>query len=198
MIVPGANEPMKLQPPFLRHDARSGWPRPPSGPTSLRGALALGGLRAAVCMGLVGAAGCGTTLDELLFQTVSAAGRTALDQLLTDLANDIAGSSAGEPSGDEGTDPGSGDGDSGDQPDGSANGQAIFTTNACGGCHCVDASGGCALDAPAIVGAASATLDGVLRGEASHPIRADLTDDELDELADYLASLADGVAGSGG
>ena len=182
---------MKLRPPLLRHDARSR-----SGPTAVRWAVALGGLRAAVCVGLVGAAGCGTTLDELLFQTLSAAGRTALDQLLTDLANDIAGSGAGQPSGDGGTDPG--DGDSGDQPDGSGNGNAIFIANACGGCHCVDASGGCALDAPAIVGVASATLDGVLRGDSSHPIRADLTDDELADLAAYLASLADGVPGSGG
>ena len=149
-------------------------------------------------MGLVGAAGCGTTLDELLFQTLSAAGRTALDRLLTDLANDVAGSGAGQPSGDGGTDPGAGDGDTGDQPGGAGNGQAIFTANACGGCHCVDASGGCALDAPAIVGVASATLDGALRGDASHPVRADLTDEELAELAAYLASLADGVAGSGG
>ncbi len=194
---------MRLVTPTRRNGARSRWPRSPSSPTTLSWAIALGGLRAVVFVGLVGGAGCGTTLDELLFQTLNAVGRTALDQLLTDLANGIAGSGLGEPSGDGGTGPGAGDGDSGDgnfgdQPGGPANGQAIFSDNACSGCHCADASGGCALDAPAIVGVSSAAIDGVLRGDASHPIRVDLTDDELDELADYLASLADGTAGPDG
>ena len=41
-------------------------------------------------MSLLTLPGCATNFSELLFQTGTALGRTALDQLLTDVANQVA------------------------------------------------------------------------------------------------------------
>lgn len=216
------------------------------------------------------AAGCGTNLEEALFQTVSAAGRTFLDLALTDLANDVADSFEREesaPADQTGDDAGNDDGgmDEDDATDGSADGAALFAANCsachgddgasgfapdisgfaadalttglalpthdaitmtedevaaiaaffanggdggatadgdpasgeqifgasgCGACHCDDASGGCALDAPSLSGVAFDRLDEKLRGETAHTGgKFDLNDQDLMDLQAFLAGL---------
>ena len=140
-------------------------------------------------------AGCGTNLNEVLFQSGAATGRTLIDLWLTDFENRLADSldPNGAAAGDGGstTDQGSGTGGS----DGStgltgdlAAGQTLFTTNNCAACHCADASGGCALSAPQIAGVASDAIDARLRGNASHPLKVELSDQDLADLQAYLAS----------
>ena len=153
---------------------------------------------------LMGITGCGTVLSESLYQAGAAAGRTALDLWLTDLANQLADAaedmtdSAADVDGDgpapddgaagsggsDGADPGSGAiaGDVG-------GGETIYVSNGCAGCHCDDGAGGCALSAPAVAGAAAGALDAVLRGETTHPIKVDVSDQDLGDLDAYLASL---------
>ena len=150
--------------------------------------------------------GCGTNFDEILYQAFAATGRTALDIFLTDLANDLADRADGDDAapddtdGDDGTgDGGTGDGgdtDGGDGTDGgsvggdAAAGETIFTANGCGSCHCADASGGCALDAPALLDADFETLDEFLRGDSPHTGgKHDLTDQDILDLQAYLGGL---------
>jgi mono/diheme cytochrome c family protein len=221
--------------------------------------------------------GCGSNLEEVLFQTVTAAGRTYLDQLLTDIANELAGDredetdddAGGEDDDDEDEDDGDDtdddhgdddgddggpaldgvalfaancsachgeDGASGFAPDitgktaaelsaalelpthaaislseeeiaaiveflggtttdggltgDAATGEMFYTGSACGACHCPDATGGCALDAPPLVGAELATLDDFLVGDSVHAGgKFDLTEQDLADLQAYLASL---------
>ncbi|MCH8967103.1 MAG: cytochrome c [Planctomycetes bacterium] len=164
----------------------------------------------------LGLSGCGTNLNDVLLQSVSAVGRTFLDIALTDLANAVADSldqqasapseqadetqtDEGEGDSDEGepdadTDPGD-DGDQGDADDTggltpqAASGEAYYAANGCATCHCDDASGGCALDAP-VVGEDIDTLDEWLRGEVPHPGgKFDISDEQLADLQAYLASL---------
>jgi cytochrome c553 len=68
----------------------------------------------------------------------------------------------------------------------------VFTANNCAGCHCADASGGCALSAPPIIGVTAEMLDSVLRGDQAHPTKVELSDQDLADLQAYLASLAGG------
>ena len=130
-------------------------------------------------------AGCGTNLNEVLLQSGAATGRTLIDLWLTDFENRLAdsldrnGAAAG------------GGGSTGLTGDPAA-GQTVFRANNCAACHCAGASGGCALSAPPIVGVTAATLDGVLRGDASHPAKVELSDQDLADLQAYLASLAGG------
>ena len=153
-------------------------------------------------------AGCGTNLNEVLLQSAAATGRTLIDLWLTDFENRLAdsldrnGATAGSSGsttdqGGGGIDQGNG-GDAGGS-DGStgltgdpAVGQTVFTANNCAACHCADASGGCALSAPPIAGVASDTIDAMLRGDASHPLKVELSDQDLADLQAYLASLAQG------
>lgn len=88
---------------------------------------------------------------------------------------------------------------SGDEPvdgDGSiggdaASGETIFVGNGCGSCHCADASGGCALDAPALHDVDDETLDDILRGDTPHPGgKHDLTDQDILDLQVYLNGLS--------
>jgi mono/diheme cytochrome c family protein len=76
-------------------------------------------------------------------------------------------------------------------PSGSVgNGAVLYADNSCVGCHCADASGGCALSAPALVGAPVELLDTFLRGGESHVAGSFPFDDQdLADLAAYLASL---------
>jgi hypothetical protein len=150
-------------------------------------------------------AGCGTNLNEVLFQSGAATGRTLIDLWLTDFENRLADSldGNGATSGDGGstTDQGGGGSDQGNgggtgggggstgltgDP---AAGQTVFAANNCAGCHCADASGGCALSAPPIVAVSAETLDGVLRGDQAHPAKIALSDQDLADLQAYLASL---------
>ncbi|MFQ5591003.1 MAG: c-type cytochrome, partial [Phycisphaerae bacterium] len=60
----------------------------------------------------------------------------------------------------------------------------------CGACHCADAMGGCALDAPALVGVDLDTLTAMVVGEGAHPGgKFNLSDDDVADLQAYLASL---------
>ena len=68
-------------------------------------------------------------------------------------------------------------------------GEPIFASLGCAACHCADAIGGCALEAPSLVGVGSATLDELLRGDAAHPGgKFDLDDQGIADLAAFLAS----------
>lgn len=169
---------------------------------------------------LIGAAGCGTNFPDLLVQAGNSAAFTATDVFLTDLANafldrldelnqppddgdedgedgddddggdDDGDDGDGDDDGDGGDDDGDGDGD-GEQPGGDPDlGEAMYAAENCGACHCDDASGGCAMSAPDLVGAGFDVLDEYLRGDASHVgIKLDLTDQEITDLAAYLDSL---------
>lgn len=164
-------------------------------------------------LGSIVLCGCGTDLPELLQQSALSAGRTFLDGLLTDLANALAEPDTGgagdstddgtaDDSGDEGDEPGmddgtGADGDMDDTGSGLANltgesvvGESLYIINGCASCHCADASGGCALSAPSVVGDSATSLDESLRGEASHPIKVDLSDQEIVDISAYLDSLA--------
>jgi len=85
----------------------------------------------------------------------------------------------------------SNDGGAAEPPSGNVdNGMTIFVANGCGGCHCDDASGGCASSAPSIAGVALDTLDDIIRGDDSHPFtKLDLSDEELNDVHAYLAGL---------
>ena len=72
---------------------------------------------------------------------------------------------------------------------GATDGEAVYVSTGCAGCHCDDGAGGCALSAPAVAGAAADVLDAVLRGEAIHPVRVDISDPDLADLEAYLAAL---------
>ncbi|MCH8148885.1 MAG: hypothetical protein IH987_13045 [Planctomycetes bacterium] len=122
--------------------------------------------------------GCGTNFDEILSQSLAATGRTALDIFLTDFANAVA-------------DRAEDDSDDGDDSDGDhGTGEAIYVSNGCGGCHCADASGGCALDAPALLDVEVETLDEFLRGDTPHTGgKYDLSDQEILDLQVYLGGL---------
>jgi len=147
-------------------------------------------------------AGCGSAFSEILFQAASAVGRSALDVALTDIANDFA--DAGDAQADEPVDGGGDvpDDETPDAPDeppidgGGADlvgdpvaGEPFYTTNGCSSCHCDDASGGCALDAPNAVGVEFSILEAHLTGDESHPVKLDLTAQDLADLQAYLASL---------
>jgi mono/diheme cytochrome c family protein len=157
---------------------------------------------------ILGLGGCGTSINEALYQTVSAAGRTTLDIFLTEFANALA--QAFTPTtppaddGDDGADngdganggdvtDGDGDGDGGDvspdelTPDPVAGG-AIFADNGCGACHCDDASGGCAAGAPGMVGLSYDALFDTVGGGTMHFGKPSLTTQQLVDLEAYLAS----------
>jgi len=152
---------------------------------------------AAIALAL-GLAGCGTNLDEILFQSGTALGRTYLDLLLTDVANTLADRCDqddepidGDQNGDAADD---GNGDDGGVTDGGfedlvgdpAAGEPLYAS--CAACHCADAVGGCLPGTPGVVGVSAETLDEFLRGDAPHP-PSDLTDQEIVDLEAYLASL---------
>lgn len=166
----------------------------------------------AVALALLAAVvGCGTNLDDILYQTGSSVGRTSLDLLLTDFANAIADrfddQAADADQDDDDGDDADGDGDDGDGDDadgGDADdgggdltdltgdpvaGEALFAS--CTACHCADAAGGCMPTAPGLIGADADVNDEYLRGDAPHPTKPDLTDQEIVDLAAFLASLED-------
>ena len=166
--------------------------------------------RTAACLVVtlaIGLSGCGTNLEEILFQASAAAGRTVLDSLLTEFLNDLAtgtGDGGQPPPQDgmngagngDGSDPSGGDGmagdvnGAGDLTGNPLTGETVYADNGCAGCHCADAAGGCALSAPDVTGTAVQAVDDSLRGDAVHPTKPDLSDGEVADLAAYLASLA--------
>ncbi|MFQ5461692.1 MAG: c-type cytochrome [Phycisphaerae bacterium] len=156
--------------------------------------------------------GCGTDFNNVLFQSLSSAGRSAFDLTLTDLANSVANvaNSLNTPASDadqgeggasgDGDNDSDGDGDSGGATDGGAppdgdatNGRAVFDANGCSTCHCDDAGGGCALGAPSLQGVEAQEVTDKLTGVVGHTGGTrELTDAELADLATYLAELAGG------
>ena len=69
-------------------------------------------------------------------------------------------------------------------------GESLYGANNCSACHCADASGGCALSAPPLVGAEPSTLSDFLGGVSSHAGgQLELSEQDLLDLAAYLASL---------
>ncbi|NOT02256.1 MAG: hypothetical protein HOP29_16740 [Phycisphaerales bacterium] len=70
-------------------------------------------------------------------------------------------------------------------------GQTLYADNGCTACHCADASGGCLLDAPALIGVGEDELFGFLVGTATaHPGgKFEFDDQDLLDLEAYLASL---------
>lgn len=156
----------------------------------------------AVVTGL--ASGCGTNLDQVLLQTATATGRTVLDIFLTEYANNLVDQfQPGDQNGDQNQDGGGGTDNGGTDNGGGSNGgggldgltgdaaagETVFSSNNCAGCHCADASGGCALSAPSIVGMSRTILDEELRGSSPHPVKVNLSDQEIVDLEAYLASL---------
>lgn len=157
-------------------------------------------MRVVLGAGLVFAAcGCGFDLNEFLHQAGDSGGRVLVDVLLTDLAN-AAAEAREQADAPEAPDPIDDDtddtGDSGDVPppgdlelDAEA-GESVYTSNNCGGCHCADASGGCALSAPSLIGLAVEILDDSLLGDAPHVGgKFDLSTQDLADLEAYLAGL---------
>ena len=161
--------------------------------------------RAFALISLLTITGCGTSFSELLFQTGTALGRTALDLLLTDVANQVADArevtDTSDDGGADGTDGGDGAADADDGSDGdpgdavgpdlgdTASGESVYADNGCAACHCADASGDCALSAPSLVGVDAATLDDFLRGDRTHPAKPSLSDRDIVDLEAYLGSL---------
>jgi len=153
-----------------------------------------------MAMALMVFSGCGTNLNEGLFQAASASGRSLLDIFLTDLQNSVADAldSANTPSGEdqnggEMTPPENTSGDqtpidelTGDP----ALGEEIFMANNCSACHCDDAMGGCALNAPNLVEVSVDIVDDHVRGDAEHPGgKFNFSNQDVVDLQSYLASL---------
>jgi mono/diheme cytochrome c family protein len=137
--------------------------------------------------------GCGTNAGDLAGQYAEAVLQTAVDQWLTSLANELNGTPI-EPDVDDST---PGDGDTGDggteEPGGdTVRGGELYTANGCGGCHCPDASGGCGLGAPAIIGASVEAITSILDPASGHPTQPELTETDVADLAAYLATLIPG------
>ncbi len=166
---------------------------------------------AAFCLAV---GGCGTNFNELMYQVAGAAGRTAFDLWLTEQANQLADAhdqaadtddgdaedadeaddgadadDAGEGDADDGAD--AGDGGGGDLDDLTGDpvaGEAAYAANNCAACHCTGSSGDCTRTGGALVGVDASTLDEFLRGDAAHVTKPDLTDQEVADIAAYLAS----------
>jgi mono/diheme cytochrome c family protein len=134
-------------------------------------------------------AGCGSNVSQLLVQSATAVGQTLLDQWLTDLANALLEEGEGVDASDQPDDASNGDAENpfegltGD----AANGQALYA-DLCASCHCADAVGGCLLDAPGLLNAEATLLDAYVRGEEVHPIKRDLTDQDIADLAAFLVA----------
>jgi hypothetical protein len=130
-------------------------------------------------------AGCGTNLEEILFQNATALGRTAFDIFLTDVANDLADALEcdGAPDddgddGDDGDDVDDGDGDDVDDGDGPADGAALFSNN-CAMCHGADGTG-----PPDVTGLSAADLSAGLESAVHGSVS--LTEDEVVAIAEFL------------
>lgn len=150
--------------------------------------------------------GCGANFEEELLITGTAGVRSVFDVFITEIVNSLLDSfeegETGAPddavndddedgdSIDDGSDDGSDDGGSADDAAASIQrGQTLFTENACFGCHCADASGGCAADAPPNAGADVETVDDITRGERDHPGgKFDFSDQDIDDLVAFLAT----------
>ena len=130
---------------------------------------------------LLGLTGCGTNIEELLYQSVTALGRTAFDVALTEVANDLADALARD---DAPPDDGDGDGGNGDDGDDGGNGPpdgAALYANNCAACHGADGASGFA---PDISGQSAAELAVGLESPSHGAIS--LTEDEVAAIAQFL------------
>jgi mono/diheme cytochrome c family protein len=137
---------------------------------------------------LAGLAGCGSGVNDVLFQALSATGQTVFDMALTDAVNAFLDARDGEdepPADDDATDGADDDGDAdadGDDGggDGEPDGAALYGTG-CAACHAADGTGGAG---PDITGLSAADLtDGL--GSAIHG-SITLTEDEVAAIAEFL------------
>ncbi len=153
-----------------------------------------------VATALLGSTGCGSNLREVLYQAASASGQSLLDGLFTDFQNNVADAfdQANQPQTVE--QPADG-GDTTpvdetpiqDLTGDPIAGEDLFTANNCSACHCADAVGGCALNAPGLVGISSDELDGRLRGDLEHPGgKFTFSNQDIVDLEAFLASLSGG------
>jgi len=140
--------------------------------------------------------GCGSNVGDLATQYANAAATTALDQWLTSLSNDLYGTPLPAEGSDQGggdMTPGGDDGSGGGTPGLVGDptvGEEIFTSYGCSGCHCAGATGGCALSAPAIIGAAPELVANIVDPLFPHPVKPTLSDQDQADLVAFLASLA--------
>ena len=145
---------------------------------------------------LIGMVGCGTNLNQILFQSGTAMGRTAFDLFLTDLANAIAdGAEADDDAADtddaddddtDADDDADADDDDDDadddgDDDGVIDGAGLYADN-CSACHGADGASGFAA---AVVGFTADELAVGLESATHGSIS--LTDDEVAALAEFLA-----------
>lgn len=157
--------------------------------------------------------GCGSGVSEALLLALESGARTAVDVFISDLLTNLPDivttlpPIAGEPA--DGDDIVAGDGDSGDGNDdpgggdlpddggggelvaNAASGEMTFVMNACGLCHCDDASGGCLSGSPDLRATDIETVREKLQGEPVHVGGKfpDLTQQELVDLVAFLADL---------
>lgn len=141
---------------------------------------------------LAGLPGCGTVAGDAFLNVATAASTSFFDQLLTAAVNgtlDLLDPPPAPPTDEQPGDGNGGDGNLDGLIGNAANGRTLYTANNCASCHCADAGGGCALNAPSLVGVGATELDDRLRGPASHPGgKFQLTDQEIVDLAAFLAS----------
>ncbi|MCH7840298.1 MAG: hypothetical protein IID38_08705 [Planctomycetes bacterium] len=115
----------------------------------------------------------------------------SLPEAPEDDGNGVDGGNGGDGDNGNGVDDENGvDGDSGAAGD-PAVGEAFFVANNCGACHCADAIGGCALDAPSLVGEGSTDILDRLTGVMQHTggTVEGAAQQDADDLAAWLASL---------
>jgi cytochrome c553 len=152
----------------------------------------------ALCLFAFTTAGCGTNVDQFFLQSGTAVGQTLLDLLLTELVNTLAdaatgGDSTGNGGTDGGTnggaDGGNGGGNGGDVTGDATAGATVFASNGCGSCHCADASGGCALSAPSLIGISADLVNANFGGGDPHPTSPSLSAQQLADLAAWFGSL---------
>lgn len=126
---------------------------------------------AGICI-LMPSVGCGTNLEDLLYNSLAGLGRSAMDQWLTDVANNR----ADQDDGDDTPDDMPPDETPPDTPDGAT----LFADN-CAGCHGADGASGFA---PNIRGK---TTEELLEGLAL-PVHSSisLTDDEVAAISEFL------------
>lgn len=146
--------------------------------------------------------GCGLNLEQELADALAAAGRSALDQWLTDLANAAADADqppANEnendnapPANENDNDAPANENDNEDPDDPAVRGEAIVADD-CAACHGADGASGFATD---IQGADAATLADFVAGAEGH-IVIQLSETQIAEVEAYLATFVDSGNGNG-